>query len=291
MKLNFYVGFNIYFILLDNHWSLNDGSKLIKCVLKLLEVNIVAVPLLQHVELMRNACLPINLGGYWIIDEQCGGQLGTELKAAWSIQELWTKSIICCVSYFNWCFLVSGSFTQITLVILVKSYCMKNYILLAGRKIHENNVGTYWKTCLMLREIGIYSSEYRRLFSCYMTCCVILFVMLEHILSLYACLHFGNELPLPMIISFGLGVLNAGIVVIFFYSNLAKVFTTSKYALEIKLKCGKSEMSPWFQRFLKSSRIVKISIGDTNFVEPLTPLTVEQFCIEQVISLILVENR
>ncbi len=258
-----------------------------------MEISIVAVPLLYHVELMRNPCLPINLGGYWIVDAQCGGQLGTELKATWSIQEILTKLIVCFVSYFNWSFLVSGCYLQTTLVILVKSYCMKNYIELAGRKIQERvslKNKTNWKTCLMLREIEVMSSEYRRLYSCYMTCSVLLFSMWAHTLGLYACVHFGNKLPLSMILFFGLAAGNAGLVVIYFYTNLANVFAASKNVLEIKLKTGSGNIGPWFRRFLKSSTVVKIYIGDTNFVEPLTPLTVEQFCIEQTISLMLVNG-
>lgn len=251
-----------------------------------MEISCVTVPLLYHADLILNPCLPTNLGGYWLVDTQCRGQIGTDLEATWSIHEIWTKSIVCFVSYFNWSFLLSGSYFHGTLALLVKSFCLKRYIILAGQKIYES---TNWRNCLMYRELEVLSAEYRELYSCYMTADVLVSVMFVHTISLYACFKFGIELPLSMFFMFLLSAVNCGIVLVCMYTSLANVFVASKFVLEVKLKTGKCN-SPWFRRYLNSCKIMKVYIGKTNFVEPLTPLTVEQFSIEQTISLMLLEN-
>ncbi len=265
--------------------------------MKIVEISCVTLPLFYHADLFRNPCLPIHLGGYWIVDAQCHGQIGTELRATWSFQEILTKLLVLVVSYLNWSFLLSGSYFQITVVLLLKSHCMKSYILLAGQQIVNclsEKRGSILQACLIYREIEVMSTEYRRLYSRYMTADVLVSVIIVHTISLYACINFGIELPLSMFFMFVLAALNTGVVLIFMYTSLANVYKASKYVLEVQLKTGKDELmmrqNARFRRFRRSCKVVKVYIGNSNYVEPLTPLTMEQFAIDQTISLMLLKH-
>ncbi len=95
---------------------------------------LVVVPLLYHIDMFRYPCLPTNLG-YWIVNTQCVGQLGSESKATWSLYENCVKLLVVAINYLNWSFLASSMYFHGTLVLLVKTYCLTQYIQLAGKRI------------------------------------------------------------------------------------------------------------------------------------------------------------
>lgn len=185
-----------------------------------------------------------------------------------------------------------------TLVLLLKSDCLKGYILMAGLKIFENisqKSQTKLYMCLMYREIDVMSTEYRRLYFCYMTANVFVSVMFIHTISLHACVSFGLKLPMSLFFMFLISAINCGVVFICMYTCLGNVCTASKHVLQVQLKTGNSAIQPstWFRRYLKSGKIlgnVDLNHGNANFAEPLTPLNAEEFSVEQSISLMLLEN-
>ncbi len=250
---------------------------------------------MYHVDMFRNPCLPTNLC-YWIVDTQCVGQLGSETKATWSLYEICVKLLVVVVNYLNWSFLQSGCYFHCTLILLVKTYCLRRYIELAGNRIElslskKKEPNAY--TCIMLREIEVISNEYRRLYSYSAISPCIVCAMLLHILTFYACIKFGLGLPLAMYLFFSLAALNTCVVVLCMYTSMANVVRASTFVLEVKLRSGMGKnmvRSPWFRRFLKSCKIVKIYVGSVNFVEPMTPLVVEQFSIQQTVNLLLLDK-
>ncbi len=140
----------------------------------------------------------------------------------------------------------------------------------------------------MFRETQIMANQYRNLYSCYMTVAVVVSTMLVHSISLYVCLKFGIDLPLSTFLFFALVAVNSGFILVYMYTSLANIFSASRYILENKLQKGMGN-GPWRRRFLNSCKVVKVYIGNTNFVEPLTSLTVEQFSVDQTITLMLLK--
>ncbi len=257
--------------------------------------SLVVSTLMYHIDMFRYPCLPTNLG-YWIVDTQCVGQLGSESKATWSLYEICLKLLVVVINYLNWTFLLSGAAFHGVLILLVKTYCLTRYIQLAGKRIDSSLSGKREPsayTCLMFREIEVMSNEYRALYSnSFITPCIVC-VMFINILSFYVCIKFGLELPLAMFLCFLLCALNSCVIVLCLYTSMANVVQESTFVLKVKLKSGLGKnmirLSPWFRRYLKSCKIVKIYVGSTNFVEPLTPLPVEQFCIQQTVNLLLLD--
>ncbi len=163
--------------------------------------------------------------------------------------------LIVVVSYLNYSFLVSGCFFNGTLVLFVQTYCLTGYIHLAGKQIDSGlsrNKNPITHTCQLLREIEVMSNEFRTLYSCSFAAPCIVFVMLIHILSFYACIKFGFELPLAMSSVFSLGGLNTCVVGLCMYTSMANAVQGSTFVLKVKLRSrmGKNIMrpSPWFRR-------------------------------------------
>lgn len=284
--------FLFIYIIGQNLNDIGNGGKTIQVIMRVFEISGILVSLSYHLDLIRNPCLPSTLGGYLIVATQCGGKFGTDLQATWSLYEILSKSLVLLIALSNWFLVSSGCYFQATLVVLLKSYCMKNYVLRAGQNISRSvsrSNRDNWHTCLIYREIEVMSTEFRRLY-CSMIAGVLVSVMLIQTISLYAIVKLGFELPLPMFIVFFTAGSNAVLVLVYMYSSLAEVFTASQNVLEIKLKTGNIHPSPWFRRYLKSCKIIKVFIGSTNYAEPSTPLTVKDFCIGQTISLMLLEN-
>ncbi len=146
----------------------------------------------------------------------------------------------------------------------------------------------------MFREIEVMSIEYRRLYSYSLITPCTVYMMIFHTLSIYVCIKFGLDLPLSMFLFFSLAALNSCVIVLCMYTSMANVVRASTFVLMVKLKSGmgKNMMRPfpWFRRYLKSCKIVKIYVGSTNFVEPLTPGIVEQFSIQQIVNLLLLNK-
>ncbi len=264
--------------------------------MKVFSYSLVVVPVIYHIDMFRYPCLPTNLG-YWIVDTQCVGQLGSESKATWSLYEIFAKLLIVLVNYLNWSFLASSMYFHGTMVLLVKTYCLTRYIQLAGKQIDSSLKGKREPnayTSLMFREIEVMCNEYRSLYSYSVISHCIVCMMIFHTLSFYACIKFGLDLPLSMFLFFSSAALNICVVVLCMYTSMANVVRASTFVLKVKLRSamgnGTMRPSPWFRRYLKSCKILKIYVGNTNFVEPMTPLIVEQFSIQQTASLLLLNK-
>lgn len=266
-------------------------SLMIKLCMRTMELSGLCLPLLYHADLIRNPCLPIHLGGYWIVYDQCKGKFGVDLQPTWSLNEVLSKLVVFGVSYFNWSFLLSGFSFHLSLSLLLKSYCLRSYIKFAGDKI----LGKSWKvnesTCRIYREVQLLGLEYRIIYSKYMTANVLISIIFVHTISLYACLNFGLDLPITMFCMFFMAAVDSGFVILIIYSSLANVFKTSKVLIERRLKSGRvTKQGKWFKMFVMSCSNVRVYVGDRNFVDELTPLTVEDLAIQQTISLMLVDK-
>ncbi len=78
--------------------------------------------------------------------------------------------------------------------------------------------------------------------------------------------------------------------VILMFGMLADVFNVSTKVLETINAKPEFRKSPWFRRWLRSCQVLKIYFGGTNYLDRLTPLTLEDFVINQTVSLLLLKK-
>ncbi len=79
-------------------------------------------------------------------------------------------------------------------------------------------------------------------------------------------------------------------VIIFVFGFLADVYNVSQQALQ-KIN-GRHELKKHklFGRWLKSCPVFKIFFGGSNYLDRLTPLNIQDFAVNQTVSLMLLQN-
>lgn len=109
-----------------------QATKLLKYFLFAMTCTGTVMPVVYHLDILRNPCYPLYVG-YWLSDQCDEKKLGIQLKASWSVQEIGTKFGIAMVSYFVWSFMISGCMFQISLECIVQGHCLRSYVAEFGR--------------------------------------------------------------------------------------------------------------------------------------------------------------
>lgn len=252
-----------------------------------MEASVVLMPTFYHLDMFLNPCLPIHFGAYVLVEEQCQGKFSLKNSAAWSLRELMAKLPLVLWSLFNWTFTISGSTFEISIGLLLKCHCLRNYVGLAMFKLTKDQKP---ETCMIYRELQIMAALHREIYSRYMTQAVLASFITMHIIGVYACVKFGTQMPIPMFFTFVNVSAVAMFMIVYVYTCLANVYLTSKnLLLSCKSLGGNDKASKrslgWFKRFTASCRILRIDIGYANFVDETTPLEVENFCASQTAGL------
>ncbi len=151
-----------------------------------------------------------------------------------------------------------------------------------------------FKTTLLYRQLQVMAVQYRLNYSRLMIGISIPCALVMETVCLYNTISLisgrgGND-------SLGYNLLYAwtGIMlmvnIVFMLGLLAEVFNTSTEVLRMLNANPKLRRNQWFRRWLRSCPVLKIYIGGTNYLDRLTPLTLEEFVIDQTVSLLLFKN-
>lgn len=140
-----------------------------------------------------------------------------------------------------------------------------------------------------LRKLQLMLIQYRDLYSRSMLVNISVALMIMEILCIYNSIDSiknGTVLGGLNIVYMWCAVALACNVISFF-GTLASIHQTSldiHQDLRSKREFGSSK---WMKRWITSLPVLKVNLGDTNFLEVLTPLTMQDFVIDQTISLLL----
>ncbi len=183
-------------------------------------------------------------------------------------------------------------------VFYIKCFCY-NYCLLISRILMSGRTqlkldNATFKTTLLYRQLQVMAVQYRLNYSRLMIGITIPCVLAMETVCLYNTISLvsgrgGND-------SLGYNLLYAwtGIMlvvnVVYMFGMLAEVFNTSTEVLRMLNANPKLRRNPWFRRWVRSCQVLKIFIGGSNYLDRLTPLTLEDFVINQTVSLLLLRN-
>ncbi len=161
-------------------------------------------------------------------------------------------------------------------------------------RIHMDNIIQMRKLTIFHRQLQIMSTYYRLHISKFQLGLSIPSLIALQTACLYnsICFISGKDTGGPI----WYNLLYAYLAVVIFFVNifilgiLANVYYVSKRAQEqIKRNSGLSR-NKWFKRWLQSCSTFKIYFGGSNFLEPNTPLNIQDFVIHQTVSLMLLQN-
>ncbi len=172
-----------------------------------------------------------------------------------------------------------------------------NSIFFSNRKLcrtHKDDSSNLLKLALFHRQLQIMSIHYRLNLSQFQIGCTIPCFIAIQTACLYKTLSWlsGKDTGGPIL--YNLLCLSSEVCIVFMtifgFGILANVH---KASMDVQRKINrKSDLkrNKWFKRWLKSSPVLKIYFGGSNFLDRLTPLNLQNFAISQTVNLMLLQN-
>ncbi|OXA48446.1 hypothetical protein Fcan01_16677 [Folsomia candida] len=119
---------------------------------------------------------------------------------------------------------------------------------------------------------------------------ILLGVPIAQVLGLYSSIHLHGMIEMPQFLLFPMIFVNSGLINILIVTMASRVNVNSARLLTSvkrwRLKITKVERA-FIKRKLGACRPLKIKLGSNNFIDRRTPLTIQNFCLTQTMSLTL----
>ncbi|CAL8112273.1 unnamed protein product [Orchesella dallaii] len=282
------------------------GTTLVICMVRMMSITGIFLPTFYHLDMIRNPCFPVYLG-YWLSEQCQEGNLGQALSPTWSPVELGTKIGMSLLSYMNWNLLMTGIGFYLNVAVILSGHCIRSYIGQYGQNMRKRfakqeviKKDQLQQHTMAFRELQVIAIEYRELYSRTVVVATLLCGTVMQVVCLYntiTVLLKGSkgtdadgslQIGLNLVYFWCTIVAACGIVV--FMGILADVYSVAKNVHQEIASTVALKRSKWFCRFLRSCPILRIYLGGSNFLDELTPLTCEDFAIDQTVGLLLLKN-
>ncbi|CAL8121154.1 unnamed protein product [Orchesella dallaii] len=278
----------------ETDFKKTKGYKITKLLLFACGATGISMPILYHLEILRNPCFPMYLG-YWLSD-QCGTKLGSYTQTKRTLAELLIKLSISAFSFVNWSIGFASYCFQIGVAFVLEGHCLRYFISKYGTNIMNcSKISRIQrKKILSFREIQLLCIHHRAIYSKYFvgasTICIISLAILCLNNSIVAAFDPGaGKQQLGFDLLYLWGTFGTGLVLVTMTGILSDVYKVSKYTRRQMSTNLVLKRNIWFKRFLKSCPIIRIYIAGNNFVDELTPLTFENFVIMETVDILLLK--
>ncbi|CAL8135913.1 unnamed protein product [Orchesella dallaii] len=212
----------------------------------------------------------------------------------WSISSRFQLVMICIFVMWQ-CIDFAGDLTLFVVhLTLVQSYCFYRYVQLVDQLIVEKPKQAL-KHLPLYRQIQILNRYYNVIRNNGIIIAHEYLLIIAFIISVFMLISLGSNGTLPELILFGLCGFDGAIVLLVCNTLMGQIYSGSKqFRTKIKEHILSNQVlnkqRKWTQRYLKSCAVLKCNIGDVNFIEELTPLVMIDFCINQIVSLLLLQK-
>ncbi len=145
---------------------------------------------------------------------------------------------------------------------------------------------------LVFRQLQIMLAEFRRMYSQKVLVPAAVGVVMLQILITYLWIDVvrkGQATELALIVGIGMfGTAELSVFSMFLFGNLGKVYCSSTNS-QMELRANKKTMMKrQFRKFAMSCPLLRIYLGDQNFVNPSTCLVFEEFVVDNLIGLLVI---
>lgn len=104
----------------------------LRCMIYLLTITGITMPVVYHLDVLRNPCLPMYVG-FWMSSQCPDEKPGYHNEGTWGFLEILTKFGISLFSYLNWSLLLVGCCFQISLEYIMEGNCFRIYVAEFGK--------------------------------------------------------------------------------------------------------------------------------------------------------------
>lgn len=141
----------------------------------------------------------------------------------------------------------------------------------------------------MFRGIQILVDEFNRFHATYLILNKIFVFTVALVLGVYSSIRLSYILPAPQMLILRWGAVDCLVGIVIDFGVKAQIYLVSS---ELKTKHRNAVLrnllqNKWFNRWVKSCPDLKVKIGSVNYVDKSTPLHLLSFCLDQVVSLLL----
>ncbi|CAL8128789.1 unnamed protein product [Orchesella dallaii] len=212
----------------------------------------------------------------------------------WSLQsQLGLLSILLVTLWMNTdsfsCFglhLVQFSFLQ--------SICLRNYLTLFAFRLNgmSKNKNLSYNNFLLYRQLQVLNRYYNLIQQNVLLTSMLLLVTNGLVVSAYVMLSNGRSVTFQQLFMFLNGGLNCFLIIVIQFGAMSKLYGESVMTIQ---NVGKSlaqvtldpNRSIWIRKYMRSLTPLKVSLGSVNFMDELTPINLLNFCLMQIVNLLL----
>ncbi|CAL8133083.1 unnamed protein product [Orchesella dallaii] len=197
-----------------------------------------------------------------------------------------------------------GTFSfQCAEVFYLPSYCIVSYLKIFRNALNNCEARKLEQGLRKYRQLQILERFLNRIHQDVITGAMLNMLIVSIIISAYSLIHLGSKISVPHLILFSCLLVDCIATIVLGFGAFALVHTESTITLEflknlliprleLKYLCcigiGKFDLKK-IKKFVGSLYPLKVQIGNTNFVEKTTPITVLEFCIGQTVNLLLMK--
>lgn len=242
--------------------------------------------------------------GYWVLQE-C-----TTFSSQGNILQFLIKIGFTLANFFMWSCAIHSSAFIVFGVMMPYVACMRFFLnryegkynrlrdqkTVMDRHAALKEIFLFAKVTQMYREIQIFSQAFNEVHQRFVLTASILCAIANQTILLYnlICteLSVGTILYLLLFLTL---LVDLVVITLCMYGMMAELSRDSENKIDKLLLCrGKkinasSKATAWLKRFHRSCQPIKVQFGSGNWLEPLTPLNIEDFVISQTTNLLLLQ--
>ncbi|CAL8122144.1 unnamed protein product [Orchesella dallaii] len=263
--------------------------------------SIMAAPILGIAYAIQRCLNPCNSATFaWFLLEEClidpvGGKFGTKSSAF----------LIFITIFSTWIVLnLIGTFAfQCAEVFYVSSYCIVSYLKIFRNALNNCEASKIEQGLRKYRQLQILERFLNGIHQDVITGAMLNMLIVCIIISAYSLIHLGWHISIPHLILFSCLLVDCIATIVLAFGAFALVHTESTITLAflknllipgLELKYLRSVGLGRFRlknvkKFVGSFYPLKVQIGNANFIEKTTPITVVEFCIGQTVNLLLMK--
>ncbi|CAL8092351.1 unnamed protein product [Orchesella dallaii] len=173
----------------------------------------------------------------------------------------------------------------------IQSICLWNYVKVFMIRINSENdpsIDSY----LVYRQLQILNRYYNLIQQNVMITSTLVLVTNGFIISTYVMLSLGADVTVLQIFMFLNGGFNCFLIILIQIGAMANLYGESITTIkDLKKSAAQGKIGvrkrKWVERYLKSLTPLKVAVGSVNFIDELTPINLLDFCVNQIVSLLL----
>ncbi|XP_035711648.1 uncharacterized protein LOC118437013 [Folsomia candida] len=212
----------------------------------------------------------------------------------WSIRSLGMQHLVILLEFWMTSHIILGGTFEIVYILFAGIVSMLNYFA-----VLRSNIQTARSTAELKYSTELYQSIQilEKMFNGFLMQRLIpVFMLLMptlQILLQYVCVMMHGEIPMPAFLLFPITWVNIFVSNIFVFTLASWVNNISTKVLQelmsaiVQCRCGRRRSS--LVKGVKACAVLKIKFG-SNFIDSGTPLVIQDFCLTQTMSLILIDG-